>query len=62
MHSARFLSQSFSEPAHLSTSVLHTLPEKPEAHVQAYEFTPDVHVAPFMHGDDVHSLSFVAQL
>jgi hypothetical protein len=62
MHSASFLSQSFSEPVHLSTSALHTLPDQPDTHVHENEFTPSEHVAPFMHGDEAHSLSFPAQL
>jgi hypothetical protein len=62
MHSASFESQSFSAPVHLSTSALHKVPDHPATQVHEKEFTPSLHVAPFMHGDDVHSLSFVAQL
>jgi hypothetical protein len=62
MQDASFLSQSFSAPAHLSTSLLQVTPAKPDAHLHANALTPSAHVPPFWHGDDVHSLSFVAQL
>jgi hypothetical protein len=62
MHSASVLSQSFSLPVHKSTSTEHTEPDQPATHVHANEATPSVHEPPFMHGDDAHSSSFVAQL
>jgi hypothetical protein len=62
MHSASDLSQSFSEPAHLSTSLPHTAPAHDVLHVHVNFATPSVHVEPFMHGDDMQSLSSTSQL
>jgi hypothetical protein len=62
MHSASFLSQSFSEVAHASTSDAQVAPAHDDAHVHVYLATPSVHVAPFMQGDDKQSLSLISQL
>jgi len=61
IHSASFGSQLFSLVEHLSTSVVQSAPAHESAHVHVKPFTASVHVAPFEHGDDKHSLSFVAQ-
>jgi hypothetical protein len=57
-----FLWQSFSDVPQASTSDPHVAPENDDAHVQVYLFTPSLHVAPFMHGDDRHSLTLSSQL
>jgi hypothetical protein len=62
MHSARVLSQSLSFVEHLATCDEHTAPAQPAAHVHVNAKTPSEHVEPFWHGDDRHSLLFVAQL
>jgi hypothetical protein len=54
--------QSFSEPAHASTSLPQTAPAHVDAQVHVNFATPSVHVEPFMHGDDTQSLSFTSQL
>jgi hypothetical protein len=62
MHSASFLSQSFSFLLQASTSEPQNGPDHDDAHVHVYLATPSVHVAPFLHGDDKQSLSLTSQL
>jgi hypothetical protein len=62
MHSASFLSQSFSFSEQASTSEPQNGPENDDAHVHENLFTWSVHVEPFWHGDDAHSSSFTSQL
>ena len=38
------------------------IPSYPFGHVHVYEFNPCLHVAPFLQGDDVHSLISYSQL
>jgi len=62
MHSASFLSQSFSFKLHASTSDAQVKPDHDDAHVHVNLSTKSVHVEPFMQGDDKQSLSFTSQL
>jgi len=62
MHSAFFVSQSFSFSLQGFTAVAHEAPDQPDVHVHVYLPGASVHVPPFMHGEDAQSLISISQL
>ena len=61
-HTALSLSHIFCEPLQVVTATLHKLPAQPGRQEHSKLAVRSVHVAPFLQGDELHSLMSVKQL